>query len=88
MQVESFAGIQAVRLGATLGAVLAAPVLLVAGAPLRHRYLRHVYRDGGPGLLDKERGWVSVGYFVVNNAVVRALCRPSEQLLIRWGRRL
>jgi hypothetical protein len=71
-----------------VGAVLAAPVLLVVGAPLRHRYLRHVCRDGGPGLLDKERGWVSIGYFVVNNVVVRGLCWPSERLATRRVRRV
>lgn len=83
MRIEGVARTHAVRLGVTVGAVVAAPVLLVAGTPLLRRMsLRH-YSEDGPGLVSKEDGWVSPGYFVVTNVVVRALCRPSEFVLRR-----
>lgn len=81
--MESVVRIQAVRLAVSVGAIVVAPVLLVAGAPLRHRMLRSYHREDGPGLVSKEDGWVSPGYFVVTNMVVRALCRPSEYVLQR-----
>ncbi|MET8438099.1 hypothetical protein ABZV61_36240 [Streptomyces sp900116325] len=65
MRIESVVEIQAVRLAVTVGAIVVAPVLLVAGAPLRRRMLRRYYREDGPGLVSKEDGWVSPGYFVV-----------------------
>ncbi len=83
MRIESVVGIQAVRLTVTVGAVAVAPVLLVAGAPLRRRMLHRYYREDAPGLVSKEDGWVSPAYFVVTNAVVRALCWPSEYVLRR-----
>lgn len=83
MRTESVVGIQAVRLAVTVGAVVVAPVLLVAGTPLRHRMLSRYCREGGPVLVSKEDGWVSPGYFVVTNVVVRALCWPSECVLRR-----
>lgn len=83
MRIESVARIQAVRLAVTVGAVVVAPVLLVAGTPLRRRMLRRYYREDRPGLVSKEDGWVSPGYFVVTNVVVRALCWPSECVLRR-----
>lgn len=83
MRMENVVGVQAVRLAATVGAVVVAPVLLAAGTPLRRRLLRRYYREDGPGLVSKEEGWVSPGYFVVTNAVVRALCWPSEYVLRR-----
>ncbi|MEE4488695.1 hypothetical protein [Streptomyces sp. BE230] len=83
MRIESAVRIQAVRIAVTIGAVVAAPVLLFAGASLRRRMLSRYYRKGGPGLVSKEDGWVSAGYFLVTNAVVRALCRPSEYALGR-----
>lgn len=83
MRIENVAGVQAVRLAVTVGAVIVAPVLLVAGTPLRRRLLRRYYREDGPGLVSKKDGWVSPGYFVVTNAVVRALCWPSEYALRR-----
>lgn len=48
------------------------------------RVLRHYYREDGPGLVSEEDGWVSPGYFVVTNAVARALCRPSDYVLRRF----
>ncbi|MFB8039535.1 hypothetical protein ACFC5Z_42965 [Streptomyces sp. NPDC056004] len=83
MRIESVVRIQAVRLAVSVGAVVAAPVLLMAGAPLRHRMLRGCYREDGPGLVSKEDSWVSPGYFVATNLVVRALCWPSEYVLQR-----
>lgn len=83
MRIESVARIQAVRLAVTVGAVIAAPVLFVAGTLLRRRMLRRYYREDGSGLMSKEDGWVSPGYFVVTNMVVRALCWPSEYVLRR-----
>jgi len=45
--------------------------------------LRRYDREDGSGLVSKEDGWVSPGYFVVTNVVVRALCWPSEYVLRR-----
>lgn len=84
MRVESTIQIHAVRFGVTVGALIAAPVLLLMGGLLRRRYLLHSYREHGPGLLSKEDGWVSASYFVVTNAVVRWLCWPSERVLVHW----
>lgn len=61
MRIESVARIQAVRLAVTVGAVIAAPVLFVAGTPLRRRMLRRYYREDGSGLVSKEDGWVTRG---------------------------
>ncbi|MDI3419017.1 hypothetical protein [Streptomyces luteolus] len=77
-----------VAMAVSLAAVAVAPVLLVAGDPLRHLYLRHVvYRPGAPPVSDKRGGWVSVHWFVLTNPVVRALCRPSAEFRARAGRR-
>ncbi|MFE9468782.1 hypothetical protein ACFYNW_35185 [Streptomyces virginiae] len=81
MRIENVVGIQAVRLAVTVGAVAAAPVLLVAGAPVLRRILRRYYLEDGSGLVSKEDGWVSPAYFVATNAVVRALCWPSDYVL-------
>lgn len=83
MRVGNVAGSHAVRFGVTVGAVAVAPLLLVAGGPVRYRLLRHLYREDGPGLVDKEPCWVSPWYFVVNNALVLALCWPSKYVLQR-----
>ncbi|MEV4049120.1 hypothetical protein [Streptomyces sp. NPDC049744] len=63
-----------------LAVLVASPVLLIAGAPIRRRYLRYVYRDEGPQILDKERGWVSADYFVVTDPLPQWLCWPTESL--------
>lgn len=55
--------------------LVASPVLLIAGAPIRRRYFRHIYRDGAPPLLDKERGHVSAHYFVANHPLFAWLSR-------------
>ncbi|MFJ6784389.1 hypothetical protein [Streptomyces yangpuensis] len=83
MRIEGVIGIQAVRLAVTVSAIVIAPVLLVAGTPLQRRMLRRYYREDGPGLVSKEDGWVSPWYFVVTNAVVRALCWPTDYVLRR-----
>lgn len=71
------------RLAVTAGAVVAAPVLFVAGTSLCRRMLCRHCGEGGPGLVSKEDGWVSPAYFVVTNVLVRALCRPSAYVLRR-----
>ncbi|MFB6557873.1 MULTISPECIES: hypothetical protein [unclassified Streptomyces] len=68
-------------------ALVSSPVLLLAGAPIRRRYLRHVYRDEAPQTLDKERGWVSVHYFVITSRLFERLCWPTESLARLIARR-
>ncbi|QDY76506.1 hypothetical protein [Streptomyces qinzhouensis] len=59
---------------------VASPVLLIAGAPIRSRYLRYIYRDEAPQIVDKEHGRVSAHYFVVAHPLLEWLCRPTEAL--------
>ncbi|MFJ8129333.1 hypothetical protein [Streptomyces hydrogenans] len=82
MRIENRLGIHAVRCAVTVGSLLLAPVLLVAGAPLRGRLWRRT-GEHGRGLVAKEEGWVSPAYFVVTNAVFQTLCVPSEYVLRR-----
>ncbi|MEV5456005.1 hypothetical protein [Streptomyces sp. NPDC052535] len=63
-----------------LAVLVASPVLLIAGAPIRRRYLRYVYRDEAKQITDKERGWVSAHYFVVTDPLLQWLCWPTESL--------
>ncbi|MFJ9118859.1 hypothetical protein ACIRJO_25270 [Streptomyces sp. NPDC102394] len=70
----------AVKALVPLAMFVASPVLLIAGAPIRRHYLRYVYRDEAPQILDKERGWVSTHYFVVTDPLLRWLCRPTDSL--------
>lgn len=86
MRTHETAKITATRFGVAVAAVVASPVLLVAGAPLRSRYLRRIHREGAPALVDKEHGYVSVHYLVVTSAIVDRLCRPSQVLAARVGR--
>ncbi|MFJ8011231.1 hypothetical protein [Streptomyces sp. NPDC096339] len=89
MRYEERAKLAGVKALVLVAIVVSSPVLLVAGSPIRRRYLRHVYRDDGPSVLDKERDWVSAHYFVVTNPVLGWLCRPTEvlaPLLSRRGR--
>ncbi|WP_030705266.1 MULTISPECIES: hypothetical protein [unclassified Streptomyces] len=60
------------------GALVASPVLLVVGRPIRRRYLRHLCRDGAPPLIDKRQGWVSAHWFVVTHPLLRLLCLPPD----------
>ncbi|MEU1471710.1 hypothetical protein ABZ434_26255 [Streptomyces sp. NPDC005761] len=74
----------------SLTVLVASPVLLVAGAFIRRRYLRHIFRDEAPHVLDKQRGQVSAHYFVVTHPLLAWLCRPTEtlaRLIERRGRR-
>ncbi|MFE4861541.1 hypothetical protein [Streptomyces sp. NPDC056670] len=69
-------------------AILAlSPVLLIAGAPVRRRYLRYVNRDEAPAILDKERDRISVHWFVVTSPLLAWLCWPTEALArLIWSR--
>ncbi|KOG36121.1 MULTISPECIES: hypothetical protein [Streptomyces] len=68
--------------------IIAAPILLVAGAPIRRRYLRHVYGEAAPAVVDKANGRVSIHYFVLSSRLLDWLCAPTEALsrLGRGGR--
>ncbi|GAA3021166.1 hypothetical protein Sfulv_59310 [Streptomyces fulvorobeus] len=69
-------------------AILAiSPVLLTAGAPIRRRYLRYVYRDEAPLILDKKQGRISVHWFVVTSPLLEWLCWPTESLARLISRR-
>jgi hypothetical protein len=82
MRIDETAKVTAVRTGAALAAVIASPVLLVAGAPRRSRYLRWIYRDGAPPPVDKEHGQVSVHHIAVTSTVAQWLCSPSQALTL------
>ncbi|MEV8313460.1 hypothetical protein AB0Q95_04725 [Streptomyces sp. NPDC059900] len=89
MRYEEKAKLTAAKLLVPLGILAVSPVLLVAGAPLRHRYLRYLYRDGAPLVLDKKHGQITVHWFVVSNFLFLWLCWPTEavaRLLARRGR--
>ncbi|MFJ6406701.1 hypothetical protein ACIQK9_14450 [Streptomyces hydrogenans] len=86
MRTENALRVHALSCAVTVGALLLAPVLLVAGAPLRGRLWRHHQGEHGRGFVDKEAGWVSPAYLVVTNAVFQALCVPSEYVLRRRRR--
>ncbi|NEB41786.1 hypothetical protein [Streptomyces sp. SID14515] len=79
------AGIRAVQVLIWPAVLVASPVLLIVGAPIRRRYLRYVYRDGAPLLLDKQRGHVSAHYFVATHPLFAWLCLPTEALARRMG---
>ncbi|MFD8644505.1 hypothetical protein ACFV14_29875 [Streptomyces zaomyceticus] len=83
MRTENVFRIQLVRLAVTAGAIAASPFLLVVGGLVRRRMLRRHYGENGPGFACKEDGWVSPGYFFITNVVVRALCLPSEYVLLK-----
>ena len=59
MCYEDRAKLTAVKALIPLAVLVLSPVLLTAGAPIRRRYLRYVYRDEAPQILDKKRGRVS-----------------------------
>ncbi|MDX3520537.1 hypothetical protein [Streptomyces scabiei] len=88
MRIDETAQVTAVRFGVALAAVIASPVLLVAGAHLRSRYLRWIHRDGARAPVDKEHGQVSVHYIAVTSTIVQWLCAPSQALTsrVRAGR--
>jgi hypothetical protein len=72
------AKLRAVKALISLAILGASPVLLIAGAPIRRRYLRYIYRDEAPHILDKQRGQVSAHYFVVAHPLLAWLCWPTE----------
>ncbi|WNO70648.1 hypothetical protein [Streptomyces sp. AM8-1-1] len=80
MRVDQTLNVTLARAFVPMAIIVAAPVLLVAGAPIHRRYLRHVHRDDAPALVDKPMGRVSVHYFVVNSRLLHWLCLPTETL--------
>ncbi|MER5530287.1 hypothetical protein ABT075_37865 [Streptomyces sp. NPDC002677] len=80
MRYEERAKLTVVKVLVRLAFLVASPVLLIAGAPIRRRYLHYVYRDEASQILDKERGWVSAHYFVVTGPLLQWLCWPTESL--------
>ncbi|GAA2646690.1 hypothetical protein GCM10010425_65510 [Streptomyces spororaveus] len=87
MRYEEKAKITAAKVLVPLAILVASPVLLVAGAPVRRRYLRYVYRDGAPAILDKEQGRISVHWFLVVSPFLAWLCWPTETLARLISRR-
>ncbi|MGW6062624.1 hypothetical protein [Streptomyces sp. NPDC055189] len=87
MRYEEKAKLTAAKVLVPVGILLASPVLLAAGAPLRQRYLRYVYRDGAPLILDKKQGRISVHWFVISNFLFRTCCWPTETLVRLASRR-
>ncbi|MFE5924095.1 hypothetical protein [Streptomyces sp. NPDC056468] len=88
MRVDETLKLTLARVFTPIAIVIASPVLLVAGAPIRRRYLRHVYREEAPAILDKANGQVSIHYFALNSLLLHWLCLPTEALarLTRGGR--
>ncbi|MET4924936.1 hypothetical protein P3L51_21705 [Streptomyces sp. PSRA5] len=88
MRIDETGKITLVRAMVPLVIAIASPLLLVAGAPIRRRYLRHIYREEAPVLVDKANGYVSIHYFVSSNQLGRWLCAPTEALIrtARGGR--
>ncbi|MFC9032346.1 hypothetical protein ACOZFM_01865 [Streptomyces arboris] len=80
MRYEEKAKLTAARVLVPVALLAASPLLLVAGAPIRRRYLRHIYRDEAPLIVEKEKGRVSVHWFVVTSPLLDGLCRPTESL--------
>ncbi|EHM24156.1 hypothetical protein SPW_7464 [Streptomyces sp. W007] len=74
MRYEEKAKIAIVRVLVPVAVFICSPVLLIAGAPIRRRYLRYIYRAEAPLILEKERGRVSVHWFVVTSSLFALLC--------------
>jgi hypothetical protein len=88
MRVDETLKVTLARVFTPIAIIIASPVWLVAGAPIRRRYLQHIYRDEAPDLLDKANGQVSIHYFVLNSRVLHWLCLPTEALArLTRGRR-
>ncbi|MER5641302.1 hypothetical protein ABT095_30700 [Kitasatospora sp. NPDC002227] len=81
MRIDETAKRAATRVLVYTGIIIASPVLLLAGAPIRTRYLQHIYREDAPPVVDKPNGEVSVHYYVVTNPLLYRLCRPSETVI-------
>lgn len=80
MRYEERTKLTIMRVLVPVAILISSPVLLMAGSPIRRRYLRYVYRDEAPQILEKERGRVSVHYFVITSRLLKWLCRPTESL--------
>ncbi|MGW7459019.1 hypothetical protein [Streptomyces sp. NPDC054797] len=80
MRYEEKAKITAARALVPVAIVVASPVLLIAGASVRRRYLRYVYQDEAPLILDKKQGRISVHSFVVTSSLLAWFCWPTESL--------
>lgn len=80
LRYEERAKLTAVRALVPVAILVSSPVLLVAGPPIRRRYLRYIHREDAPQILNKGRGQVSVHYFVVTNPLLEWICRPAEAL--------
>ncbi|MFJ7271351.1 hypothetical protein ACIQV3_32720 [Streptomyces sp. NPDC099050] len=87
MRYEEKAKLTAARVLIPAAILVASPMLLIVGAPVRRRYLRYVYRDESPAVLDKEQGRISVHWFVVTSPLLVWLCRPTEALARLISRR-
>ena len=88
MRVDETLKLTLARVFTTIAIIIASPILLVAGAPIRRRYLRHIYREEAPDILDKANGHVGIHYFALNSQLLHWLCAPTEALsrLSRGGR--
>lgn len=80
MRYEERTKLTIMRVLVPVAILISSPVLLMAGSPIRRRYLRYVYRDEAPQILEKERGRVSVHYFVITSRLLKWLCWPTESL--------
>ncbi|MFE6489186.1 hypothetical protein ACFVGN_40510 [Streptomyces sp. NPDC057757] len=87
MRNEEKAKLTAARALAPVAILVTSPVLLIAGAPIRRRYLRYVYRDDAPLILDKKQGRISVHWFVVTSPLFAWFCWPTESLARLISRR-
>ncbi|WP_260867693.1 hypothetical protein [Streptomyces sp. SAJ15] len=77
MRYEEKAKLTVVRALVPVAILISSPVLLIAEAPIRRRYLRYVYRDEAPQILDKKRGRVSVHYSVITSRLLEWSCGLS-----------
>ncbi|WP_406335866.1 hypothetical protein [Streptomyces sp. NBC_00203] len=80
MRYEERTKLTVVRALVLVAILISSPALLLAGAPIRRRYLRYLYRDEAPQVLEKKQGWVSVHYFVITSRLLEWLCWPTESL--------
>ncbi|MFI5940623.1 hypothetical protein ACIBCB_10240 [Streptomyces uncialis] len=87
MRYEEKAKLTTARALIPVAILVASPVLLIAGTPIRRRYLRYVYRDEAPLILEKEQGRTSVHWFVVTSPLLDWLCWPTESLARLISRR-
>ncbi|MFD7540194.1 hypothetical protein [Streptomyces sp. NPDC059819] len=87
MRYEEKAKLAAVRALVPVAILVVSPVLLIAGAPVRRRYLRYVYREGAQPVLDKQQGRLSVRWFVVTSPLLAWFCWPTESIARLISRR-